>query len=404
MVGILVALARRRGSGRRRQAPKDSNLPGGDILMDLRVLHYVPVIDAANSFGGPATVALRLAEESKGAGIAAEVVGACGDARPLRSEIAATSGAKLFAGRYLGKRLPTRLVSSSLLWWMLRHVRRFRLWHVHGFREPATLLTMFLAVLIRVPFIVQTHGMLEVSKDRGRLSVLICGFLLRRARWCLCLTEAEVAIAQDKYGVANASKFLNPVQELVPDDEVKRIDNRIIFCSRLHPRKRLGLFLGAVAHLVEEGRDLDPVVIGADEGDYGLLAEFQERHPGVVRYIGAVPPRVSLAEIAKSAVLVAPAADEPFGMNVVEALAEGTIVVGTAGLALANQLEREGAALIVPADVAQIASAVGAALDDQALARNLRNQGRHWVAMNLSSSKLIEQLIETYRFAVGITK
>jgi glycosyltransferase involved in cell wall biosynthesis len=142
------------------------------------------------------------------------------------------------------------------------------------------------------------------------------------------------------------------------------------------PVKNLPRLIDAFARLLAEGRELDLVVTGEHGPATPSLAAHAER-AGVkahVRMPGFIP-RVDLVALYRAAAAVVyPSLTEGFGLPVLEAMACGAPVVASRAGAI-PEVAGGACALVDPADVAAIASAVAALLDDPALAARRRREG-----------------------------
>jgi glycosyltransferase involved in cell wall biosynthesis len=142
----------------------------------------------------------------------------------------------------------------------------------------------------------------------------------------------------------------------------------------MEPRKNLAGLLEAYGRL-DEGVDL--VLVGPrgwKEDIAQRLAALPEPVRRRVRLLGFVP-RADLAPLyAGAAVFCFPSLLEGFGFPVLEAMAQGTPVVTSAGTSTA-ELAGDAGLLVDPRDSDAIADALRRVLGDTALAERLRNAG-----------------------------
>ena len=131
------------------------------------------------------------------------------------------------------------------------------------------------------------------------------------------------------------------------------------------------LFARMAQLLIRRGTTAYFAVCGPDGGDLPVLLAYLERE-GLrdrVRYEGPVPRSEVAARLQRARVCVAPALDEPFGMVLAEAMAAGTPTVSVRPGGLAERIEAAKAGLVVESDADDLAAAVAALLDDDALWR-----------------------------------
>lgn len=131
----------------------------------------------------------------------------------------------------------------------------------------------------------------------------------------------------------------------------------VLFVGTVEPRKNLDRLAAAVGRL---GGDVPLVVAGvAGWGDSGVAAGAH------CRFLGFVP-QADLAPLYRSASVFAyPSLEEGFGLPVVEAMAQGTPVVTSAGVAT-EEVAGGAAVLVDPTDIDSIAEGLRVALADPA--------------------------------------
>jgi len=134
----------------------------------------------------------------------------------------------------------------------------------------------------------------------------------------------------------------------------------LLWTGTVEPRKNLPGLLAAFARL---GRsDVDLVLVGPHGWNEDLVALLEGGPPGV-HPLGFVSPHDLRALYAGAEVFCYPSLSEGFGLPVLEALAQGTPVVTSAGTATEEILGAGGRA-VDPGDPSAIADAVATLLDD----------------------------------------
>jgi glycosyltransferase involved in cell wall biosynthesis len=146
----------------------------------------------------------------------------------------------------------------------------------------------------------------------------------------------------------------------------------VLFCGTVEPRKNLRRVLEAFRLLRHP--DVELVLAGPMgwmEDLDGPLRELDGRG----RWLGAVPEDDLGPLYAAADVVVYASLEEGFGFPVLEAMAQGTPVVTSAGTAT-EEVAGDAALLVDPLDVEAIAAAIDGVLTDRELARRLRDAGR----------------------------
>ncbi len=143
----------------------------------------------------------------------------------------------------------------------------------------------------------------------------------------------------------------------------------VLWVGTVEPRKNVS---GLVAALERVDAPLAVVGPGGWNTDVALLlAPLGDR----AHHLGPVPERDLHRLYAAASVFVLPSHAEGFGLPVLEAMAQGTPVVTSAGTA--TEEAAAGAALLVdPTDPASIAEALERVLSDPETARDLSRRGR----------------------------
>jgi glycosyltransferase involved in cell wall biosynthesis len=168
----------------------------------------------------------------------------------------------------------------------------------------------------------------------------------------------------------------------------------VAFVGTVEPRKNLGRLIEAFAAVDAPGVDL--AVVGP-KGWKQDLAPAAAKLGSRARVLGFVP-REDLGPILAGAALFAyPSLREGFGLPVLEAMAQGTAVVTSAGTATEEVVDGSGI-LVDPLDARAIAEAIAALLRDPARASELGAAGRERAA-GFSWQRSAELCVEAYRDA-----
>jgi glycosyltransferase involved in cell wall biosynthesis len=220
-----------------------------------------------------------------------------------------------------------------------------------------------------VPYVIQTHGMIRPSDSLliRTIDRLLTQRIVRGALCVFVLSDEESEIFRRWLPEDRVRVLPNgtPVTDEVPADVPHRGRVNVLFCSRLHSRKRAGLFAEAAARLIEAGSDAQFEIVGPDEGDGKRVQRWvdQVADTSRLRWDGGVDPETARARIASCDIFVLPSVDEPFGMVVIEAMAASRPVIVTRSCLLSSTVESSGSGSVVePDDVA----ALMAAIDDLA--------------------------------------
>ncbi|MEY2402359.1 MAG: hypothetical protein QOJ08_2470, partial [Ilumatobacteraceae bacterium] len=300
------------------------------------------------------------------------------------------------------------LLAPGLVRYLWRNIRGFDVVHIHMARDIVTLGAAEIARRRAVPYVIQTHGMIRPSESLliRTIDRLATRRIVRGALYVFVLSDEESEIfwrwlPKDRVRVLPNG---TPVTEGVPAEATLPGRVKVLFCSRLHSRKRASLFAEAAARLIEAGSDAQFEIVGPDEGDGQRVQRWVDQVSDATRlsWDGGVDPETARARIASCDIFVLPSLDEPFGMVVIEAMAAGRPVIVTRSCLLSSIVESSGSGLVVePDDVA----ALMAAIDDLAGNATRRSEmgrlGRALVERQFGMTSIGDRLEGVYAEALS---
>lgn len=288
--------------------------------------------------------------------------------------------------------------------------------HLHGPWEPSNLQAAALAGKAGVPYVLSAHGMLDEwsmqqKRTKKRAYLRVAGNrLLRRAARVHCTAQAELEQARKWLPIDNGVVLplvmdLSPFESLPGPDRARgqfaclRTDEtKLLFLSRIHPKKGVDLLIRAVAELQRRGRRATLLVAGPPDAYYikqlrNLAAELgvgeRVEFPGMVRG----EEKLSLYQAADLFVL--PTSQENFGLVLLEAMACRLPVITTRGVDIWRELSEAGAK-ITDRDPSAIATAIEAMLAESHLQQR-GEQGRVWVLEHMDPRRVACQYEALYQ-------
>ena len=336
----------------------------------MRILQVVTLLSPDASFGGPARVALNQSEELTRRGHDVTLAAA---ARGYPVSPAELNGVpvRLFGARTL---LPKAgfpgLGSPALAKWFHGNAAGFDIVHIHFGRDLVVLPVAVIARRHRVPYVLQTHGMVVPSHHplAGPLDAIWTRKLLRDAKAVLYLTKQE---RQQLVEVARNQFALVQVGNGVPDYPAAANDStppEVLFVARMHSRKRPLLFVDMAKALLDEGVDARFTLVGPDEGEGAALRAAVRSDPRI-SWEGPMPPGEIAQRMAAASVYVLPSVREPYPMSVLEAMSVGLPVVVSADCGLAPLVDRVSCGIVTDGELPAFVAAVKTLLADQGLSR-----------------------------------
>jgi glycosyltransferase involved in cell wall biosynthesis len=301
--------------------------------------------------------------------------------------------------------------SLPLLIGLMREGTPDRILHAHGLWHFPTIYPGWAKTLRRAKLVMSPRGTLgqwPLSRSRFRKSVSLA-LGQRRALAIADLLHAtadsEVADIR-RFGLDNPVAVIPnaiPMPAAPPGDDALR-QRRVLFLSRLHPKKAVDRLLAAWALVAPRWPDWHLAIAGAAEGDHlGELRRLAgELGLGTVRFLGEVLGRDKEEAYRSSSVFVLPSHHENFGIVVAEALSHGLPVIASRGTPWAI-LEREGGGWWVDNDPESLARALDQALALTPAARGrIGEVGRRIVRERFSRAAIAAQMKSAYeRVAAG---
>lgn len=274
--------------------------------------------------------------------------------------------------------------------------------HVHAARDLITLPAAALAARAKVPYFLQTHGMIDPS-DRALakpLDALLTRRLLRGAAGVFHLTDLERSQLTE---VAGPLAFV-PLANGVPLAEpASPPTSEVLYLARLAPRKRPLFLVGAASELHEEFPHVRFRLVGPDEGEGPAVTEAIQaaRAAGTdIEWTGGLAPEQTLTRMSSAAIYVLPSVDEPYPMSVLEAMSIGKPVVVTDTCGLASFITDHDAGLVVDSSLPSLVAALRALLSDPSRAQAMGQRGCDAVRSELSMGAIARRLAERYREAL----
>ncbi|MBK8742606.1 MAG: glycosyltransferase [Betaproteobacteria bacterium] len=320
--------------------------------------------------------------------------------------------------RYFPLRLRLYKVSPAFATWIHKHVRDYDLLHIHSLFSFTSTFAAIAARRSGTPYIIRPLGTLNsygVSQRRPwlkRLSLfLVDASILRNASAVHFTSEAErleagrlgipmrgavVPLGVDVGLPVEASIFLEKFPQL-------RHGQRILFLSRLDPKKNVEGLLRAFSLCRREMRHVSLVIAGDGPSDYVARLKARSIELGLsesVLWTGHLDGELKSSAFAAADVFVLPSFSENFGIAAVEALMAGLPCVLGRGVALAAKVAEAKAGLLVEPTAESIAQGLSRILTDEpgrkAMAANAVSLARNAYsieAMGAGLASLYERLV-----------
>lgn len=291
-------------------------------------------------------------------------------------------------------------LSAGLLIWMTRRASHFDVVHVHTGRDLTGLAALQFAQILRLPTVVQTHGMVtpDPRPAARALDLVATRRLLGRAKVRLTLNAREESDLRAVLGQQLVTPLYNGVRQADASSSAPSSPREVLFLARLHPRKRPLHFVHAAVRLAKDYPDVVWTIVGPDGGELPavLSAVADSGVPGL-RYEGAIPYEAVLPRLSQATIYVLPSVDEPFPMTLLEALSVGVPSICMSDCGIADILTGLGAAKIAETDdVDALTASIRELLDAPEDAQAMAVAGRRAVRDHFSIEAVVDKLETVY--------
>jgi glycosyltransferase involved in cell wall biosynthesis len=371
-------------------------------MTGMRILHVVTLLSTDGAYGGPIGVALNQGAEMMKRGHQVTVVAATRGYDTVPEQLNGVP-AKLFPARTLVPGLSFAGVGApALLRWFRRNAERFDVVHIHFDRGLVVLPVAFAALRRRIPYVLQTHGMIVPSSRAlaAPVDAVWTRRILRSAGAVFYLTPKE---REQLITVAGNDLRLLPLRNGVPEYPMAAPSDgppEVLFVARMHARKRPIAFVEMAKELLEVGIDARFTLIGRDEGEGPALRAALAGQTRIT-WEGSLPPFAVPQRMGSASVYVLPSVDEPYPMSVLEAMSVGLPVVISEDCGLADLVQRTDCGVVVKPAVPALVAAVESILGDPALARAMSGRARDAVRRELCMTEVGDRLAASYADVVG---
>lgn len=387
-------------------APARSSWPLGHgrrmrYRADMRILSIVTLISPNGEYGGPVRVAVNQARTLMERGHDVTIAGGHRGFESAAPVLYDGVPAVLFPARTI---MPgagfAGLTAPGLRRWLSSNLQNFEVVHIHAARDLVTLPAAYQVKRARVPFVLQTHGMIDPSSHplARPLDALLTRRILKSARRVFYLTPEErrglEAVGGNSLSLQELSNGV-PVPDIEPHREPGSVE--VLFLARLAPRKRPGFFVKTASTLAPDYPDVRFTLVGPDEGEGAATrAAIDEAKTPRLSWDGPLAPEATSQRMARSSIYVLPSVDEPFPMSVLEAMSLGLPVVITKSCGLAEIVRRAECGLVINETQSGLDDAVRFLLDNPDIAEAMGQRGAKATRKDLSMGRVADILELAY--------
>lgn len=397
----------------------------------MKILFVLPSYEPSWAYGGTVTATVNLCRELARQGEDVTVWtnncdGQGGTIDVALEQLYELSGVKV---RYFSTNFETR--KAFLSWDMVRfahrHIGEFdivdlsMIWQLTGFfiaREMR---------IQRVPYVVTPHSSLMAHAFLG-----VGNQTIKKLYWRL-FGKATIRKAQRVHYLCNgeqreSEKTLRVPYYVIPNgvplpDGARRTENRqkvrekhklsqdsflLLSLGRIHHKKQLHLVLQALPELISSGLDIKLLVVGNIEDlDYYEVLRGIEAEMGLADHIvwlSSIPHEQVNAYYHAADLLVLTSLIEGVSMAVTEAMAQGLPLLGSYGIANADDLIADKAGIIVDQDPQSVANLLRNLVVDPMQLQDLRKNALCSVRARYDVGVVAQQTLVTFSDLIAAAK
>lgn len=381
----------------------------------MRILHVIPSVSPRR--GGPSVAVRAMAQSVSQRGVEVHIAATDDDGPghlpvPLGQPIP-EQGVTYW---YFHRQSRFYTFSWPLTRWLAHEVAHYDLLHIHALFSYAGLPASFAARRAGVPYIVRPLGTLNQWGIQHRrpllkrlsLSLIERPLLAHAAR--IHYTSEQERLEAEAVGVRGPWAIF-PIGIDLPDSPLpaKRslsLPTRLLFLSRIDPKKGLELLLDAFALVHRAEPESALVVAGNGESRYLLTLQARAEALGIapaVTWAGFLAGEEKQAALTNADLFVLPSYSENFGIAAVEAMASGLPLVLSDQVAIHREVAQAGAGLITPCAVPPLAQTLLTLVRDPSRRAQMAQASRALAHQHFSTQAMSANLLTLYQDVIAGT-
>ncbi|HEY9880506.1 MAG TPA: hormogonium polysaccharide biosynthesis glycosyltransferase HpsP [Leptolyngbyaceae cyanobacterium] len=396
-------------------------------MKPLKVLQIIPSISLV--YGGPSQMVrgLSAALARAGAEVTVLTTNTNGDAGqpPLNVPLNRPLMEDGYSVRYF-RCSPFRRYKFSLdlLMWLSQHAQQYDIAHIHALFSPVSTAAATVSRWRKLPYILRPLGTLDPADLRKKRQFKrLYGGLLERPNIsgaaALHFTSPQEAAISNRFGAKTQDLVIPlgvnslPVVDALAEEVCQQFGipqdkPRILYLSRLDPKKGLDLLLPALEQLLHLEVPFHLILAGANPQDPAYEQSVRDRifnsplnaHTTLT---GFITGDTKAALLKTADLFVLPSYYENFGIAVAEAMMAGLPVVISQGVYIWQDIEQSGSGWICDLTVESLAQKLQIALSN-ASERQLRGRNAQTFALaNYGWDAIAHQTLAAYRHCLSTT-
>ena len=385
----------------------------------MKVLHVIPWI--ASVRGGPSQVVIETVKALRSNGIDAEIATTNDNGSklldvPLQQRIQYQEVPVWFFSRFSPpvNSLREFTFSFQLTKWLWQNINNYDLLHIYSVFSYTSAIAMRIARLGNIPYIVRPmgqfcHWSLQQSKLRKQIYLNVVERSNLNHSQALHLTSerekqelSQLKFKTNSFALANGltipDRILEAHHQLRAKLQLAEDEPIILFLSRLHYKKGLDYLIPALGKLKD--RRFTFILAGSGDCAYEIEVDnLLHQHDIYTRTIktGFVEGDYKNLLLQGSNIFALTSYSENFGIAVLEALAAGTSVLTTPGVALSLLVGKEDLGYVSQIDIDTISSSIKHILSHPQEAKEKSDRASKFIKENYTWDKIASKMISVYQ-------
>ena len=300
-----------------------------------------------------------------------------------------------------------------------QHIEASDVLHLHTPWEPATLQLAKLARKCDTPYVLSTHGMLELVKQKKSfLKKRLLFFSVRPSRNVYdnaaavhCSSKQEADYVKRWFPRANVkvvpfvfdpSEYLHPPPTSDPDKHwpIRETPRPIVLLqSKIDNKKDIECVISSASEVCKT-HNVRFIITGSSnpkcEQSLRALIDGLELQ-NHIEVVGHVHGDRKIALLRAADIFAVPTNHQSMDVVHLEAMACGLPIITTKSTDIWSEIDANGGALVIQEDVESTAGAILRLLEDTNLQKQMGKAGRKWITETYANDTIVNKYVELYR-------
>ena len=301
--------------------------------------------------------------------------------------------------------------SAELLQWLYLHAKEFDIAHIHALFSPVSTASAMICRYSKLSYILRPLGTLDPA-DLEKKKLLKKAYIALFEKPNLAgasaihYTSHQEAKVSAHFGLSTQDLIIplgvNAPATVSPKQKLEASSPRILFMSRIEPKKGLNLLIPALEELLSENINFHFVLAGNNpqDAEYETKIRRQIEQSTLANYTtitGFVAGELKEKLLQESDIFVLPSYYENFGIAVAEAMVWGLPVVISNQVYIWEDIEQAKAGWVANCDVESLAGVLRLALQNLAERKQRGLNAQQYALKHYNWDNIAQKTIQIYQ-------